>query len=167
MPVKKLSDPMLRLLSGRTRLAIYGSSNPGQKVTFEGTEQEIIEWLRDKGPELAEKAVRREFEEVEITRLPERYTTKIVLRGLPEERLRDVFAEDLTERVGGLVAEKANELLREKKLVGAAVSTGVDRELTLISVHTEEPKIGKEITVKYEEGVIGPTEMTIKLKRKS
>ena len=165
MPVKKLSDPMLRLLSGGTKLAIYGSPNPGQKVTFEGTRQEIVEWLRDKGEELAEKAVRKEFEEVEITQLPERHTTKMVLRGLPQERLRDVFAEDLTERVGALVAEDANDIiLREKKLTGGAVSTGVDRELTLISVHTEEPKIGKEVTVKYEPGTIGPIEMTIRKK---
>lgn len=171
MPVRKITDPTLNVLSSGKKLTVYGLPNPGQKVTFEGTQQEIIEWLRDKGDELADKAARREIENVEITRLPERWKTEMKLKDLREERLRDIFAELLTDRVGGLVADEANRILREKNLWGAAVETGIDRELVLVNVHVTEPEqvtqIGKEVSLKYEAGTIGPSEVRIKYKRKS
>jgi len=163
----RLNDPTLKVLSKGKRLTVYGLPNPGQKVTFEGTRQEVIKWLRDKGAELTEKALKREIEEVEITQLPERIVTKMMLKDMAAERLKDVFAEELTNRVASHVAEKANEILKEKKLVGGSIDIGVDRELSLVHVYVEEPKTEKEVKLKYEPFVIGPVEMKVRYIRRS
>jgi len=170
MPVK-LVDPTLKVLFSGKKLITHDLPNPGRKITFEGTQQEVIEWLRDKGPELTEKAIRREIDEVEIVRHVQGKVAVswINLKEIPEEKLRDVFAESLNKEVGGLLTDKAIDfILKKKKLIeGGAVYTGVDRELGIMHVYTEHPKIGKEITLRYEPHIIGPVEKTIRFKRTS
>jgi len=164
MPVRRMiRDPLLRLLTSGVKEVL----NPGQVVEFEGTEQEIIEWLRDKGTELAEKAVRREIEKVVITQLPERFKTEMYLKDMPADRIRDTFGEALVERVSRKVADHATKLIVEKKLVGAAIETTIDRDLALVSVHVgPEPWRGKEVMLKYEPNVVGPVETQVRFRSK-
>jgi len=155
-----MSDPLINLLTQKRRMVTTKLPNPGEKVEFEGTKEEIIMWLKEKIPEI------KEAQKVEITRLPERLIREIRLTGLTSEERERVLEGEITDHACHLVAQEGDKVLKEipesvaMSLVGSYVP-GVG----VVHVYTKDAhKIPSfKVTQKYERGKIGPVEMEVKV----
>ena len=158
MPVR-LKDPMLRCLASGS-LAVYG--NP--EITFEGTSEDIMEWIQREKERLVEKSAE---ERIVITKLPERSVTEIDVRAQPAGFRRSTIVETYADVIGDVGSETLERKFKEKGKEFHPESTSVSPDLVLVHIHPEEMITeDKDVTVKYKKGMVGPYEMILKVKSK-